>query len=326
MALRLPPLSTLRSFECAARLLSFSKAAEELHVTHGAVSRAIRQLEDFLGQRLFVRATRAVKLTPAGTAYAASVREVLERLSTATARVMNSGEAGPLGVSTLDSFAAKWLVPRLFRFRQRHPDVDVRLSTTDRLADFVTDGIDVAIRFGRGRYSDLAADLLMQEDVYPVCSPKLLDGEHPLREPAQLRFHTLIHDEFRIDWTMWLRIAGVEGVDPRRGPYFQSSDLAVQAAIQGEGVVLGRSSLVEDDLKAGRLVRPFELSLPSDVAYYLVYPPRALDLPKVRAFREWMLEEAGQMQRGNGRPVGRAITSTADAKVQPLRKAGGRRA
>ncbi len=290
---KLPPLSTLRSFEAAARLLSFSKAADELFVTHGAVSRAIRHLEDHLGQPLFQRKTRAVYLTPTGLSYAASVRDTLDRLAAATALITGQRNSGVLNVSTLDSFAAKWLLPRLFRFRQQHGDIDVRLDTSDRLADFVNDGIDIAIRYGRGRYPGLAADLLMSEEVAPVSSPKLLEGAHPLACPEDLQHHTLIHDDFPIDWSMWLKSAGVAGVDAHRGPRFQSSVLAVQAAVQGDGVVLGRSALIADDLRAGRLVMPFTLSLPTDLAYYVAYPTQAAEKPKIRAFRDWLLAEAG---------------------------------
>jgi LysR family glycine cleavage system transcriptional activator len=292
MARRLPPLSTLPSFEAAARHLSFSKAAEELHVTHGAVSRAIRHLEDQLGTQLFVRATRSVKLTPAGSAYAAEVRDALDRLASATRATAVQESSNVLNVSTLDAFASKWLVPRLFRFRRAHGDIDVRLSTSEKLANFVSDGMDVAVRYGRGRYPNLRADLLMEEDAFPVCSPKLLTGPHPLRTPADLKYHTLIHDDFHIDWAMWLRTAGIDGVDPHRGPSFYSSDHALQAAIQGDGVVLGRGPLVRDDIARGLLVRPFEFSLPAQSAYYVVYPPRALQDPKVKAFRDWLLAEA----------------------------------
>jgi LysR family transcriptional regulator, glycine cleavage system transcriptional activator len=289
---KLPPLSTLRSFEAAARLSSFSKAADELFVTHGAVSRAIRHLEDHLGAPLFQRKTRAVHLTATGVSYAASVRDTLERLAAATALITDQQSLGVLTVSTLDSFAAKWLLPRLFRFRQRHPDIDVRLDTSDRLADFANDGIDIAIRYGRGRYPGLAADLLMSEEVAPVSSPKLLEGARPLRSPEDLQHHTLIHDDFPIDWGMWLKSAGVAGVDAYRGPRFQSSVLAVQAAVQGDGVVLGRSALIADDLRAGRLVKPFTLSLPTDLAYYVVTPTQAAERPKISAFRDWLLDEA----------------------------------
>ncbi len=289
---QLPPLSTLRSFEAAARLLSFSKAADELFVTHGAVSRAIKHLEEHLGVPLFQRTTRAVQLTQTGISYAASVRDTLDRLAAATALIADQKSLGVLSVSTLDSFAAKWLLPRLFRFRQQYPDIDVRLATSNRLADFVNDGIDVAVRYGVGRYSGLAAELLMMEEIAPMCSPELLKGPHPLKAPADLKHHTLIHDDFQIDWGMWLISAGVGGVDAHRGPRFQSSVLAVQAAVQGDGVVLGRTALVADDLRAGRLVKPFTLSLPSDLAYYVVYPNQAAERPKIRAFRDWLLEEA----------------------------------
>jgi LysR family transcriptional regulator, glycine cleavage system transcriptional activator len=290
MARRLPPLNALPSFEAAARHLSFSKAADELHVTHGAVSRAIRNLEDHLGVKLMTRGTRSVRLTPVGAAYAAEVRDALDQLAAATRTATGQHNTGLLGVSTLDSFAGKWLVPRLFRFRQAHPEIDLRLATSERLADFVSDGIDIAIRYGRGQYPGVSAELLMKEDLFPVCSPKLLEGPHPLRTPDDLRYHTLIHDDFHIDWSMWLSSAGIEGIDPHRGPSFFSSVLAIQAAVQGEGVVLGRSPLVGDDLAAGRLVRPFDISM-AGRGYYVVYPPRALQSAKVKAFRDWLMAE-----------------------------------
>lgn len=292
MARRLPPLNALKAFEAAARHLSFSKAADELHLTHGAVSRAIRDLEKELGRSLFVRTTRSVRLTPAGASYAAEVRSALDQIAAATAVAREQPSSGVLNVSTIDSFAARWLVPRLARFRRQHPDIDVRLSGTERLADFVTDGIDIAVRYGRGQYPGLAAELLMKEDLVPVCSPKLLEGPHPLRSPADLRHHTLIHDDFMTTWAMWLAMAGLKGIDATRGPIFSSSNLAVQAAVQGEGVVLGRTALIADDLAAGRLVRPFALSLPAELAYYVVYPPRAITRAKVKAFRDWLLAEA----------------------------------
>jgi LysR family glycine cleavage system transcriptional activator len=289
-------MNSLKSFDAAARYLSFSKAAEELHLTHGAVSRAIRQLEDYLGTDLFKRATRSVSLTAAGATYAASIRDVLDRLAAATAEMKEGKLAGVLTVSTLDSFAAKWLVPRLFRFRRAHADIDVRLLTTQRLVDFATEEVDMAIRMGRGRWTGVQVDLLMEEDLSPVCSPALLEGPHPLRQLEDLKYHTLIHDDFPIDWTMWLKAAGVEGIDTRRGPTFNSSELALQAAIQGEGVVLGSSVLADDDIAAGKLVRPFAFSLPADLAYYIAYPPKAVGKPKVKAFRDWLLAEVKREQ------------------------------
>ncbi|MFN0194498.1 MAG: transcriptional regulator GcvA [Aestuariivirga sp.] len=290
---RLPPMSTLKSFEAAARHLSFSKAADELHLTHGAISRAVRTLEDFLQVGLFTRNIRAVVLTPSGKTYFEIVQGLLDRLSTATVMLMDQRSFTALNVSTIDSFAAKWLVPRLFRFSAKHPGTDVRLSTSSSLANFHTDGIDIAIRYGRGNYSGLASELLLREELMPVCSPALLQGSHPLRELSDLKHHTLIHDDFPIDWVSWLRFAGVEDVDARRGLRFESSAHAVQAAVQGAGVALGRSALVADDLKAGRLVRPFDVAHPTDAAYHIVYPPEALKRQKVKAFRDWLLEEVG---------------------------------
>ena len=291
MPRHLPPLNTLPSFEAAARHLSFSKAADELHVTHGAVSRAVRKLEDHLGVQLMIRATRSVRLTPIGASLAAEIRDILEHLAAATSAATGQS-SGIVSVSTIDSFAARWLMPRLFRFRRTHGDIDVRVATSERLADFVSDGIDIAIRCGGGQYPGLTAELLMKEDHFPVCSPKLLKGRYPLRTPADLARHTLLHDVFTVDWAIWLHSAGIDNIDPHRGPTFLSSDYAIQAAIRGEGIVLGRSALIADDLAAGRLVRPFELSLPAGFAYYVVYPQRALQRPSVKAFRDWLIAEA----------------------------------
>jgi LysR family transcriptional regulator, glycine cleavage system transcriptional activator len=290
MRRRLPPLNALPSFEAAARHLSFSRAAEELRLTHGAVSRAVRNLEDHLGVKLMIRATRSVRLTPIGAAFAAEIRFVLEHLAAATSAATGQ-TAGIVSVSTIDSFAARWLMPRLSRFRRAHGDIDVRVSVSERLTDFVSDGIDIAIRCGGGRYPGLSAELLLTEDHFPVCSPKLLKGRQPLRKPADLARHTLLHDVFTVDWAIWLRSTGLKDVDPHRGPTFLSSDHAIQAAIRGEGVVLGRSALVADDLDAGRLARPFALSVPAGFAYYVVYPPRVLKRLNVRAFRDWLMAE-----------------------------------
>jgi LysR family glycine cleavage system transcriptional activator len=290
MPRRLPHLNALPSFEAAARHLSFSRAADELRVTHGAVSRAVRNLEDHLGVQLMIRATRSVRLTPIGASYVAEIRDVLEHLAAATSAATGQSP-GIVSVSTIDSFAARWLMPRLSRFRRAHGDIDVRVAMSERLTDFVSDGIDIAIRCGGGQYHGLSSELLMKEDHFPVCSPKLLKGRYPLRTPADLANHTLLHDVFTVDWAIWLHNAGIDNVDPHRGPTFLSSDHAIQAAVRGEGIVLGRSALVADDLAAGRLVRPFELSLPAGFAYYVVYPPRALHRPNVKAFRDWLMAE-----------------------------------
>jgi LysR family glycine cleavage system transcriptional activator len=291
MARNLPPLAALPAFDAAARHLSFTKAAAELNVTHGAISRAIRNLEERLGTRLFERGTRSVRLTPAGAAFAGEVGAALDRIGAATIVATAPRSAGVLNVSTSDGFAGRWLVPRLHRFHRDHRDIDVRLSTSGLFADFIRDGIDIAIRYGAGGYEGVVSEVLAEEEVSPVCSPDLLQGEHPLQSPGDLRHHRLIHDNFRIDWATWLEHAGVDGINPNSGVRFDSAAYAVEAAVQGEGVLLGRSALVSADLAAGRLVRPFDLALKSRWKYYVVYPDGALRHRKVKAFRDWLFSE-----------------------------------
>ncbi|MGH7067390.1 MAG: transcriptional regulator GcvA [Acetobacteraceae bacterium] len=295
MARKLPPLKTLPDFEAAARHLSFSKAAEELNVTHGAVSRQVKSLEDYLGVPLFRRLNRALRLTDEGQAYARAVREILDSLAEVTRRLPTPKEANRLTVSTTYSFTTGWLVPRLGRFRALHPEIDVRLQANDHAVDFARDNVDLAIRYGRGIYPGLAIERLVGDDYAPVGSPTLLKGKHPLRKPADLRHHVLLHDEgTEIDWRMWLMAAGVEGVDAARGPIFSHSPMVIQAAIRGEGVALGRQALIEDELVSGRLVRLFDLRLKSEMAYYFLCPQLSLEQPKVRAFRDWLLAEASR--------------------------------
>jgi LysR family glycine cleavage system transcriptional activator len=291
MPRKLPPLTTLPAFDAAARHLSFTKAAEELNLTHGAISRAIGNIEDKLGIKLFERGTRSVSLTPAGAAYAAEIGAALDQISGATIVATAHRSARVLTVSTSDGFAGRWLVPRLHRFHRANRDIDVRLSTSGRLADFVRDGIDIAIRYGTGDYDGVVSEFLADEEVSPVCSPELLEGEHPLRFPADLKYHTLIHDNFRIDWATWLQSAGVDDVNPDGGVRFDSATYAVEAAVHGEGVLLGRSALVSADLANGRLVRPFDMALKSRSKYYVVYLASALRQKKVKAFRDWLFSE-----------------------------------
>jgi LysR family glycine cleavage system transcriptional activator len=292
MPRKLPPLTALPAFDAAARHLSFTKAAEELNLTHGAISRAIRNIEERLGLQLFERGTRSVRLTPAGAAYAAEVGAALDQISAATIIATAPRSAGVLNVSTSDGFAGRWLVPRLYRFHRAHRDIDVRISTSGLLADFVRDGIDIAIRYGAGEYEGAVSELLSEVDVFPVCSPELLQGEHPLREPDDLRYHTLIHDGFPIGWATWLERAGVTDINPESGVRFDSATYATDAAVHGEGVLLGRSTLVSADLAAGRLVRPFGLELKASSRYYVVYLASALRQRKVRTFRDWLLAES----------------------------------
>ncbi len=292
MAQRLPPLKAMPVFEAAARHLSFTLAAEELHVTQAAISHQIKGLEDWLGVALFHRFNRRLSLTEAGLAYHPPVREALDLLVRGTERLAVREETGALTVSVLPSFAATWLMPRLKLFRAAHPEIDVRIDAEDGLVDFVNDDADVAIRYGHGEYPGLRADRFLTEDVFPVCSPQLLDGPNPLRTPEDLRHHTLLHDYKRDDWTRWLLAAGVEGIDPMRGPSFNFANLVLDAAIAGDGVALGRSAIAAQALADGRLVKPFDVSLPTAYAYYVVAPEATAGRPKVAAFREWLLSEA----------------------------------
>jgi len=294
MADRLPPLKSIQYFSAAARLLSFSRAADELHVTHSAVSHQIKALEEWLGVRLFRRANRQVILTDAGQAYLKPVMEAFDRLGEASRQLKRRESAGPLTVSTLPSFAAKWLVPRLRTFRQEYPDIDVRITASEKLVDFARDDIDLAIRYGRGNWPDLMVDKLMRHDWFPVCSPALLTGTPPLQKPEDLANHTLLIDyDWREDaWAAWLTAAGVGQIRPNRTLAFNYSNLMIQAAIDGLGVALSPGTLVSDDLAAGRLIRPFKTILSTDYGYYLVAPAGAFERPKLAAFRDWIRREA----------------------------------
>ena len=289
----LPSLNALKVFEAAGRHLSFTKAAAELYVTQAAVSHQIKQLEDQLGVTLFRRLNRALLLTEAGQTYLTEIREALDAIRRATARLQERDASGVLTVSSLPSFAARWLVPRLGLFRQARPDIEVRVAPSDQLTDFARENVDVGIRYGRGRYPGLVTHWIMTEDIFPVCSPQLLKGKKALRRPQDLRHHHLLHDDLNVDWRTWLLAAGVKGVDPDHGTFFTDSSMLVQAAVAGQGVALARGALAADDLAAGRLVRPFELRLPSGFAYYLVYPEADAERAKVVAFRDWLLAECG---------------------------------
>jgi LysR family glycine cleavage system transcriptional activator len=223
------------------------------------------------------------------------VRESFQRLGEATRRLKAKGRSGPLTVSVMPSFAGKWLMPRLRRFRERHPDVDVRISAESQLTDFDRDDVDIAVRYGRGVWAnDLRVDLLMRDSMFPVCSPKLLEGPIPLQSISDLRHHTLLTDyDWRLDfWQLWLDAAGVDDVVPQHSLSFNYSNLMLQAAIDGLGVGLSQTALAGDDLAAGRLVKPFDITLPTDYAYYVVSPALTAERPKIVAFRNWLFDEA----------------------------------
>ena len=295
----LPPLTSLRGFEAAARHLNFERAGDELGVTASAVGQQVRSLEAWLQRPLFVRLpSKGVALTRVGEHYARSISQFLDQLNEATARAQRPAASNILTVSTVPSFALSWLIPRLGSLKARHPDLEVRVSISPSLTDFAIEDVDVAIRLGQGVYPGLRSELLMQENYFPVCSAALLDDpQWPLREPSDLRHHILVHEVPEgmpdyITWSRWLAEAGVDGVDATQGPRFSHTFLALQAAASGQGIALATNVLIGDYLDAGRLVRPFPHQVPGPYQYYVVCPEADANRPAVAAFRAWIKDEA----------------------------------
>jgi LysR family glycine cleavage system transcriptional activator len=295
-------LNALRAFEASARHQSFSAAAAELHVTPAAVGQLVRTLEAWLGTPLFLRGTSGrARLVPTEAAEQAlpDIRGGFDRLALGLDRLRQASPHGVLTVTVSPAFAAKWLLPRIERFHAAWPDTDVRLDTHLKPVDFATQRVDIGVRYGTGHWPGLVADKLMDEEVYPVCSPRLQRERGRLKKPADLAQQTLIHD-LSMDghagfpsWSTWLRKAGVAGAAPSRGMKINNSAAVLQAAIEGQGVALARSVMAHDDLAAGRLVRLFpRISFPSALAYYVVYRAECAGLPRLAAFRDWLLEEA----------------------------------
>ncbi|MEE8264639.1 MAG: transcriptional regulator GcvA [Gammaproteobacteria bacterium] len=305
MTRRIYPLNALRAFEASARYLSFLKAAKELHVTPAAISHQVKRLEEYLGVRLFRRLPRGLLLADMGQELLSELREIFLQLDKTIERVLESDSRGALTISVAPAFAAKWLVPRLEHFNSVNPDIDIRISSSLAVIDFRRDAFDAAVRLGRGEYPGLGVVKLFDEYVTPMCSPRLLEGEHPLRKPDDLGGHMLLHDD-SLDfepgapkWDTWLKATGAKTVDPARGPRFSHPDHSLQAAIDGAGVVLGWRYLAAPDLVAGRLIAPFDLALPLGLGFYLVYPEIHANQPKIVRFREWLLEEIGNMNSMN---------------------------
>jgi LysR family glycine cleavage system transcriptional activator len=304
---RLPSLNGLKAFEAAARHESFTKAAQELSVTQGAVSHQVKALEVELGLRLFNREHRRLVITSAGQSYLAVVREAFDRLALGTENLLQRQTAGALTVSTSPNFASKWLVHRLGRFAEQHPAIDLRVSATLQPVDFAREDFDLAIRHGDGNWPGLHVTRLCVEELFPVCSPALTRGRRALRSPADLRHHTLLHINERpiagnLDWGKWMEAAEVSDVDFSRGPVFNQTSMALDAAIDGQGIALVRSALAAWDLSNGRLVRPFTLSLKAPYSYWIVCPKPTAGLPKISTFREWLRAEAAEDSRRIIRP------------------------
>jgi LysR family transcriptional regulator, glycine cleavage system transcriptional activator len=315
MSDRLPPLNALRAFEAAARHRSFKRAAEELFVTPAAISQQVKALEEYLGVELFRRLTRAIELTPAAEAMLPKLREGFDSFAAGLAQARRAEERGRIAVAAPPNFVARWLMPRLRSFTSSYPQYDLRIIGTLRAIDNpdrdapIDPGradaeVQLSVRYGMGDYPGSVVDLLFRPSYVPVCSPKLLGRGPALRKPADLRNHTLIHDdsspgdEERPGWEEWLAIAGAKGVDASRGPRFSNASLVHEAAIDGVGVALALRPLVDSDIEEGRLVVPIERPVPTPFAYYLVTPEALLAHPAASTFRRWLVLQAeGQSRR-----------------------------
>ena len=296
----MPPLNALRAFEAAARHLSLTRAAQELHVTAGALSHQIRGLEDLLGLKLFERRVRSIALTPAGKLLYPGLQTGFARIQEAVAGLGPVGDQRVLVISTPPGFTAKWLAPRLYRFAGAHPDIDVRVSSSFGYANFTTDGIDVALRnlpLDAAPDPALVVDKLVEVSLVPVCSPRLSAAHGPIAGPAALARVPLIHDDTLAGrpevptWADWFRAASVQGVDVSRGLRFNSTDHALDAAGEGAGVLLAHDLLAYDELRTGRLVIPVARAVSTGRGYYFVCPKSRSERPQVEAFRTWVKQE-----------------------------------
>jgi LysR family glycine cleavage system transcriptional activator len=296
MATRLPPLNALRAFEASARQLSFTRAAEELFVTQAAISHQIKSLEEHLGIKLFMRKNRTLLLTEEGQSYYLDIKDVFTLLNDATERLLARGAKGAITVSLQPSFAIQWLVPRLNAFNTLHSEIDVRIKAVDQADHLLTEDVDVSIYYGRGRWSDVHADKLHTEYLVPVCSPLLLSGKKKLNRIDDLANHTLLHDTSRRDWKRWFKEVDVKGVNVNHGPIFSHSAMVVQAAVHGQGVALTQSILAKPEIDAGRLVTLFNHKLLSKNAFYIVCRESQVDVGKISAFREWVLDTVASEQ------------------------------
>ena len=315
MLRRLPALNALKSFEAAARHESFTRAAEELCVTQGAVSHQVKALEEELGVKLFNRERQRLIITEAGREYLIVVRDALDRIAVGTERLVERQSSGVLTISTSPDFAAKWLVHRLGRFAETHSDIDLRVSATLHHVDFAREDVDIAVRHGEGNWDGLFVERLADEQLFPVCSPKLMAGRQRLAKPEDVLKFPLLHLEARQDWSKWLEAAGVPGAKVARGPVMNRASMLIDAAVDGHGIALARTTLAAWDILNGRLVRPFALSLRLSRSYWIVCPKATSALPKITRFRTWLMAEAAddvrrltRLAAGGGRRAAQPIT------------------
>ena len=288
----LPPLNTLRAFDAAVRHGNLSRAAEALHVTHGAVSKQIAALEAWLGTPVFERTARGLIPTEAGSVLAPVVAQAFDALADGVRRVRRGAGPSTLTISVLPSFAAHWLIHRLPRFLDRHPEIDVRFFTTRRVVDLTREDVDLAIRYGRGDWPGVHAEKFLEESLTPVYAPVFLD-RHPGREPMELLRHAIhSHHNDDVNWRRWREAAGLPAEEIPATSEYDDTAVAMQAVLGGQGIMLGRSALIRDDLAAGRLVRVSDIDIPGTEANYMVCLERNRSRAAVRAFRDWLVEEA----------------------------------
>ena len=295
MSRTLPPLETFRFFEAAARHLNFTHAAQEMHVTHGAVSQRIKHLEEHLGTPLFRRSGRRMLLTDEGHRLLERVQAAISEIAEGVEAIRPRNRDRTLTISTVPCFAAYWLLPRLADFNEHHPDIQVNIRAALSLTDFTRDGVDMAVRFGPGTWPGLISIKLYDEELVPVCSPGFRGGQL-LRVPADLLKVPLLHDE-RQPWSIWFEAVGLDYRDAGQGPHYSDGNLLLPAAIAGLGVALARASLVEADLASGRLVRLFSRSVPTRYSYFIVYPPGSETFEKIQVFQQWLLEQVPPAER-----------------------------
>jgi len=317
---QLPALNALKAFDAAARHESFSRAADELFVTHGAVSHQIRALEAELGVALFARDGKRVRLTDIGRRYAGQVHDAFALLARATADIRSGERERRLVVSMLSSFAARWVTPRIGRFIEAHPEWDLELQSTNALTDFARDDVDAAIRFGHGPYPGLHAELLLDEIFFPACAPGFHGGRLP-QTPRDLAKLPLLRSEDEL-WRPWFDAAGLDDLpEPKRGVLYQDSSNLLQAAMDGQGIALVRRSLAMPEIASGRLVRLFkEIDGPSPWRYYFVCPPQLLRTARVKAFRDWVFDEVARFRQ----LYDTACEAGAQAAAAAMRAAGNR--
>ncbi len=289
MRRRLPPLNSIKCFEATGRVLSFTRAAEELNVTQAAVSHQIKVIEDYLGIPLFIRQPRKLVLTEQGKVLLPEVIEAFDKISSAVGALRKQQFNNTVSVRLAPSFAAKWLSPKLKLFWLQYPDIDLRLFHAHPSVEFEREDIDIAVTYGRGDWQGVVAEQLLSLDFFPVCSPTFMGNDKPLTEIDNLRYYTLLHDANYQCWNDWLKLAGKETINANKGTVIDDTNVLIQAAVDGQGVALGSMTFVEDLLESGRLVRPFDITLNNDFAYYVVCPAAHLNNPAVKAFKDWLL-------------------------------------